>query len=254
MDPEISPTMSEEEIPDAPDTSTEVVEGQEEQGDKEPEKETSKDPSTAELLKRIEAAEQRATAAEQDAAGKSRYVSALMDKLQEIAAKGKGTQQGDEAQSLFDQLQNDPAATIDQQVIKRLAPLAKEFAENITPFHRERGKQMVMEMDFGVDDNAAYAKKLWKKYEPEIDDFMKDMGTDIKTNGKAWLDAFNYVRAQHLNEEIADMRRAHIEENGRLEGGNSRSVRRNTDAPLSADERAIAKGFDMDDKDWRKFR
>jgi hypothetical protein len=226
--------MADEEVQDQDETQTEDAE-------KEAEEKPTKadDGEVKKLLEDIrnenrELKGQVATSTQ--AAGEARqYVGALLQKIQDVAAK---RQQADSGKTRQDQFDEDPETAVNQMFNERVAPIVGEYLTNTARQHRNQAAR-----DLG--DN-------WQRYEREIDDFMSTMPLDVQAKPGAWESAYRYILAGHLDEELERREKAKRERASQAEGvGGQRSAR----AQVSLDpiEKELMKAFGMDEKSWREY-
>src|SRR5262245_5178929 len=169
------------------------------------------------------------------AAGEARsYVGALLQKIQDVAAK----RQQAEAPSRQDMFDENPEAAVDQMFRERVAPIVGEYLQNTARQNRQQ-----VAKDLG--DN-------WTRYEREIDEFMATMPMDVQAKPGAWESAYRYILAGHLDEELERRDKAKRERKSQAEGvGGQRSERMSQ--PLDPVEKELMKAFGMNEKDWREY-
>jgi len=170
------------------------------------------------------------------AAGEARqYVGALLQKIQDVAAK---RQQADQGRTRQDQFDEDPEAAVNQMFNERVAPIVGEYLTNTARDNRVRAAK-----DLGEN---------WTRYEREIDEFMSTMPLDVQAKPGAWESAYRYILAGHLDEELERRDKVAKERKQAAEAATSRSSPRR-DAPLDPIERELMKAFGMNEKDWREY-
>src|SRR5262245_51857042 len=170
------------------------------------------------------------------AAGEARqYVGALLQKIQDVAAK---RQQAEQVKTRADQFDEDPEQAVNQMFNERVAPIVGEYLTNTARANRNAAAK-----DLG--DN-------WNRYEREIDEFMATMPLDVQAKPGAWESAYRYILAGHLDEELERRDKVAKERKQASESATARSSPRR-DAPLDPVEKELMKAFGMNEKDWREF-
>lgn len=169
-------------------------------------------------------------------AGEARqYVGALLQKIQDVAAKRQAEQHQPSRQDMFDE---NPEAAVDQMFKERVAPIVGEYLTNTARQNRTAAAK-----DLGEN---------WTRYEREIDEFMSTMPLDVQAKPGAWESAYRYILAGHLDEELERREKSKRERASQAEGvGGQRSTRR--EAPLDPIEKELMKAFGMNEKDWRDY-
>jgi len=170
-------------------------------------------------------------------------VQLILDQIQRAAASGEITQKdaAKAVSNLREQFDADPVKAMNDLVTMRVGPIVQEY------FGRTAETERV----------AAHQQEptLFKKYGPEVDEFMKDMPLDVKAKPGSYLAALKYVRSQHLEEEVEEARKAERERASQPEGASSAEPDRERKKALTREQREVMKlGFkDMDDSEWDKW-
>jgi len=202
----------------------------------------SKAPDSGEVRKllddiRAENAHLRgAVATSTQAAGEARqYVGALLQKIQDVAAK---RQQADTGKTRADQFDEDPETAVNQMFNERVAPIVGEYLTNTARDNRTRAAERLGEN--------------WGRYEREIDEFMSTMPLDVQAKPGAWESAYRYILAGHIDEEMERRGKVAKERKAAAEAATSRKSDRR-EQPLDPVEKELMKAFGMNEKDWREF-
>ena len=233
-------------------TGTEPAPGAEKPTEKP--KEEPKGSTPQELQSQLDAAKAKASEAEAESERAKRYIVQLVQRFQE----GRGTQQqqnqpseAERAQAIKDRLEEDPQSVLDEHFNERMTPLLEQQLRNTASSNRQLAKERLS----GIKDAEGVSK--WDKYEKEVDEFMKPLSLETQAQPGAWENAFQFIRSQHLDDEIQDALKAQArrDANGFVEGSGSGATSGGASAvkPLSTLEKQIAAEYGMSDEEWRKY-
>lgn len=164
------------------------------------------------------------------------YFGAMVNKIQEVAAKGKPASK----EELRERLSEDPEAVLDEMFQARVQPLLHENYKNLDATSRELTKQKL--------------GTTWTKYEKEVDDFMVNMPVDVRARPDAWESALAYVRSRHIDEEVEERVKNKADKSKNMEGASPSASTKAAHKGLSAEEKTIARGLEISDADWIKQR
>jgi len=179
----------------------------------------------------------------EEASGARAQVQVILDQIQRAAAQGEIPQKEAEnaVKSLRQSFDEDPVKAMNDLVTMRVGPIVQEYFGRTADTERASAYQVEPE--------------LFKKYGPEVDEFMKDMPLDVKAKPGSYLAALKYVRSQHFDDEMEDARKAERERISQPEGASRAEPDRDRKQVLSREEKEVMKlGFkDMDEDDWHKW-
>jgi len=165
-------------------------------------------------------------------------VQVILDQIQRAAASGDpGAKRAEK--SLRDRFDEDPVSAMNDLVTMRVGPVVQEYLADRAQQEREHARKD--------------SPDLFKRYGKEADEFMKDMPMDVKAKHGSFSQALQYVRALHVDEEVADARKEERERASRPEGASAAETEKPAKRSLERDEREVMKHFDMDEDDWRKW-
>lgn len=173
-----------------------------------------------------------------------RYVAAMiahMNKLSKQQEEKDGGKEDEEDPVTL--IQKDPIVLLDAHFQNRMAPILDER----------------MKADEAVLKSLArdkIGKDRWDKYAKEIEEFMAPLAPAFRAKPGAWEEAFKYIRANHLDEEVEARfkERVETERQATLEGSMPGATGRDGKRAITKEERAIMEEFGMGDDDWRKWR
>lgn len=176
-----------------------------------------------------------------------RYVVGLVKRFQESSAQPKAKADPEDQEDAFKEaLENNPEAAMDAHFNRRMQPIMAEQYGAGEVRDREAAR-----MKIGAD--------RYDKYSEEIESFISTMTPSTKAHPGAHEEAFNYVRMQHFDEEVAEAVQGHMtkKESDRkmtAEGSTSTSPGRGpAKGSLSSMEREIMGEMGIDEDTWRKF-
>jgi hypothetical protein len=146
------------------------------------------------------------------------------------------------APSLQERLSEDPLSVLDEHFRARTAPLVGAAMENNARLNREL---FITRSD----------KTLWNKYGDEVDKFMGDFPSETRAQAGSYDAALRWVRAQHLDEEIAEREAARKESEKRsfVEAATAAAGGRKEKPTLTELQKTIAKGLGISEEDYSSY-
>jgi hypothetical protein len=150
----------------------------------------------------------------------------------------------------IESFKEDPIGLLDKHFATRMAPIVADNLEARAKDNRTRARERL-------------GAEVWETYGEDIDRFMEGMSLHTRANPGSYEEALNFVRAKNIDKEIergVARRLAEMNQESRsaVEGGGSHSgapARGNGRGPVMTDEeRQIAKGFGMTEKEWMKYK
>lgn len=153
---------------------------------------------------------------------------------------------GKAPERLREALETDPESAMDDHFNRRMAPILRDRYEHDASMNQIRERDKLV---------AKHGEEKYKKYEKEVGEFMGDMSLTTRAAPGAYERAFDFVRLQHLDEEVeAEVaKRMNRDKQITTEGGSSVGTRRPSKAQLSATEREIMTEYGMNEEEWRKY-
>jgi len=200
-------------------------------------------PTVESLQAELKTTRERADVAAKDADQAKRY---LVDLVSRIGQDNRVQQQQQEQPAqdaspdeLLEEFKNNPVGLLDRHFAARMGPILHDHLDDRAKLNRQ----------YFIDQN----KDDWAEYGDEVEAFMQPMSMSTKSRQGSWQEAMNFVKAKHID-AIVDKRiktRDEAEKKTLVEGRGGFSNRRPVGTyRLTDDEKAVAKGFGMSEKEW----
>lgn len=179
------------------------------------------------------------------------YVARMTESLHMAAANASNRGTGEERVSLEDRMREDPLSVMDEHYRARTAPIV----ESVTRTQAALSQQLATQR-WKSDKLPGTDKTVYEVYGKELEDFMGKMPDATKADAGVYDAALNWVRAQHIDDEIK-MRTEAVAARERREfvEGPGASGRRGPAAKTLSDlEKEVAKGLGMEADEYVKYR
>lgn len=179
-----------------------------------------------------------------DAQKAKEYVTALVAKMDEQASQAPKRDPEEEADRFLEAFKSNPTGAL-QSVIedhwhRRMQPIVTESLTNQAHQMKTLAIQEI-------------GKQKWDKYGEEVEEFMSGMSPSMQAKPGAWQEAYRFIVAKHLDEEVEERLKQKLEKetSSQLEGSSRAGggAYRGGDT-LSELERKIAREFNMSDEEW----
>jgi hypothetical protein len=206
----------------------------------------AKGPDPAVLQEQVNRLEQALTQEKGKSAQAQRYVAAMVAKFEELAAQQPKQDPTELADSFLEAFKENPQAALDAHWNARMNPVLSEHLTTQSVIMRKEARQEIVEK---------YGKKAWDKYAESVDAFMEGMSPSTKAKPGAWIEAYRYVVAANLDNEVEEQVKDRLEREigSQLEGVTGASkMSYEKGAPLTPIEKNLAKEFGMSQEEWRK--
>lgn len=160
----------------------------------------------------------------------------------------------DDSEDFSSKFQRDPEAALNAHFERRMAPLmAQTFGRDI------RNAWHTVSKELAGMPYAGTGKSMLEVYGEELQSFMEPMPAETKADPDSWRQALQYVRSQHVDDEIAviaDMKAQEKMKESEIGGalveaasspsGESAAKK----VRISGDEMKLAEEFGMSPQDW----
>lgn len=178
------------------------------------------------------------------------YLSQVLEMIPQQGEQQEARSQDTEEEALErfkEAFEKNPKKALDEHFSSRVRPLVQSQYEQSVVREYESAKMK--------------HPQLFEKYGEEIVRFMEPMALDTKATPGAWEKAAQFVRMQHIDDEISSRveekvseLKSHFTETGAIELPSSDNGTIASGAPkITAIERDIAKKFGMSSDEWRKY-
>jgi hypothetical protein len=184
---------------------------------------------------------------------KQDYIIAMTSKLEELAAKAtteKGKKTNEElVDETLEAFKDNPHAVMDAHFNARMRPILAEHLENQGSLQKEATVRRLQDK-YGSKEGV----KKWEKYQDQVEEMMERMGPSAKARPWAWDEAYNYIVARNVDQEVEDRIKEKIkkEEESMVEATTAASSRGGASAALTENEKRVAKGLGMSEDDYKK--
>lgn len=187
-----------------------------------------------------------AEGAVREAEASKNYVTHLTSVLQSAAERptpGASAEDPDAMrENVRERLSSDPLAVLNAHYEARTAPLVAAFSKTQANMNREL---FVAKTD----------PKMWNKYANEVDKFMEPFPPETKSQPGAYEAALRWVRANHVDDEVAEREaeRKETEKRSFVEGASAGGGVAKAKPSLSELQKQIAKGLGISEEDYTQY-
>lgn len=182
---------------------------------------------------------ERTAKSETDAQQAQGYVRQIVERMQQAAQQ----QPPPDPNQLRESMEADPNSVLDAHFNARIAPLAKMTLEAHS------------NTNFQVFESQMRENEDWKTYRGEVEKFMESIPLEVKAQPNSWPKAFDFVRANHLD-EIIERRAAKstkMERAAFVEGPSGPGPQRSKKVELNETQKQIAKGLGVSEDEYREW-
>lgn len=178
------------------------------------------------------------------------YVAQMTASLQAAAVSASQPQQG-QPMDIRERFAEDPVGVLDEHYRARTAPIVSAVAENNARINKELSFVKFQNQKIPGTD-----KSLIDIYGDKVEEFMQNIPAETRAQAGAWEAAMQWVRSQHVDDEVKMRMEAvkEAEKRAFMESPSSIGAAGPAKKTLSELERTVAKGLGLSEDEYVTFR